>query len=39
MLKTDEEVSQGIITILTMCKDSEVNIESIIKHFKDGKTI
>ena len=39
MLKTDEEVSQGIITILTMCKDSEINIENIIKHFKDNKTI
>lgn len=35
MLKTDEEVSQGIITILTMCKDSEVNIDNIIKHFKE----
>ena len=35
MRKTDEEVSQGIITILTMCKDSEVNIDNIIKHFKE----
>lgn len=36
MLKTDEEVSEGIITILTMCKDENVNVEDIIKHQKEN---
>ena len=32
MLKGDEEISNGIITILTMCKDEDVNVSNIIKH-------
>ena len=32
MLKDDEEISNGIITILTMCKDEDVNVSNIIKH-------
>ena len=32
MLKGDEEISNGIITILTMCKDEDVNVDNIIKH-------
>ena len=32
MLKGDDEISNGIITILTMCKDEEVNVSNIIKH-------
>lgn len=35
MLKTDEEISQAIITILTMCKDENVKTEDIIKHCKE----
>lgn len=35
MLKTDEEISQAIITILTMCKDEDVKTEDIIKHCKE----
>ena len=36
MLKTDEEVSNGIITILTMCKDEDIKIDDIIKHQKES---
>ena len=32
MLKGDDEISNGIITILTMCKDEDVNVDNIIKH-------
>lgn len=32
MLKGDDEISNGIITILTMCKDENVNVDNIIKH-------
>lgn len=35
MLKNDEEISQAIITILTMCKDEDVKTEDIIKHYKE----
>ena len=36
MLKTDEEVSNGIITILTMCKDEDIKIDDIIKHQQES---
>ena len=32
MLKGDDEISNGIITILTMCKDEDVNVSNIIRH-------
>lgn len=32
MLQGDDEISNGIITILTMCKDENVNVDKIIKH-------
>ena len=37
MLKGDDEISNGIITILTMCKDEEVNVSNIIKHQQETK--
>lgn len=36
MLKTQEEVSNGIATIISMCKESEVEIIDILKHYSEG---
>ena len=38
MLKGDDEISNGIITILTMCKDEDVNVSDIIKHQQEVET-
>ena len=36
MLKTQEETSNGIATIISMCKESDVEITDILKHYSEG---
>jgi phage regulator Rha-like protein len=36
MLKTQEEISNGIATIISMCKECDVNIIDVLKHYSEG---
>lgn len=36
MLRTQEEISNGIATIISMCKEADVEIVDILKHYSQG---